>query len=107
MLALDRVQKKLPIRDEEIRHLKQSKLIEGRKPHFHVSAVVAAATNKKLEYIRTRAVDTAFMEERVIHWLTKFGEASRKDIDEMLLPNMGEALSEEQKGIRLAIFLVR
>ena len=97
VLALDRVQKKLPIPENAARHLRQSKLIEGRKPNFHVSAVVAAATDKKAEYIRMRAVDTPFMEERVVHWLTKVGSASRKDIDDMLLPNMGEVFSDEQK----------
>ena len=57
VLALDRVQKKLPIPEEAIVRLRRGKLIEGRKPAFHVSAVVAAATDNRAEYIRTRSLD--------------------------------------------------
>lgn len=42
VLALDRVQKKLPIPKEAVTRLKRMKLIEGRKPNYQVSATVAA-----------------------------------------------------------------
>lgn len=60
VLALDRVQKRLPIPDEAAARLRRGKLIEGRKPHFHVSAAVAEATASKADYIRTRGQDDAF-----------------------------------------------
>ena len=41
VIALDRVQKGLPLEDDAVRRLKRAKLIEGRKPHFHVSAAIA------------------------------------------------------------------
>lgn len=53
VLALDRVQKKLPIPDEAATRLRRSRLIEGRKPNYHVSAAVAEATANKADYIRT------------------------------------------------------
>ena len=55
VLALDRVQKKLPIPDEAAARLRRGGLIEGRKPNYHVSATVAEATASKADYIRTRA----------------------------------------------------
>jgi ATP-dependent DNA helicase RecG len=39
VLALDRVQKKLPIPDEAAARLRKAGLIEGRKPNHFVSAV--------------------------------------------------------------------
>lgn len=47
ILALDRVQKRLPIADEMIRRLRREGLIEGRKPNLHVSATVAKTTATK------------------------------------------------------------
>lgn len=44
VLALDRIQKRLPVSDEAIRKLRKDGLIEGGKPHIRVSSTVAAAT---------------------------------------------------------------
>lgn len=60
VLALDRIQKKLPIPDDAVARLKRMKLIEGRKPNYYVSAAVAEATANKADYIRTRAQDDEF-----------------------------------------------
>ena len=54
VLALDRMQKRLPITDDAIRRLRRNHLIEGRRPNIHVSARIAAATASKADYIRTR-----------------------------------------------------
>jgi len=66
VLALDRVQKQLPIPDEAVTRLKRAGLIEGRKPRFYVSASVAKATASKADYIRTRAQDDEFYAKLVI-----------------------------------------
>ena len=47
ILALDRVQKRLPLTDEMIKRLRRDGLIEGRKPNLHVSATVAKVTASK------------------------------------------------------------
>ena len=44
VLALDRIQKQLPVSDEAIRKLRKDGLIEGRKPHIRVSSTVTAVT---------------------------------------------------------------
>ena len=46
VLALDRVQKKLPIPDEAAAGLRRAGLIEGRKPNYHVSAQAEQKENK-------------------------------------------------------------
>lgn len=105
VLALDRVQKKLSIPDEAIRHLKQSKLIEGRKPNFHVSAIVADATDSRADYIRTRSLDDEHYKKLITDYLTKFGNASRGEIDEFLKEKLSNALDDYQKGRKIGNLL--
>jgi ATP-dependent DNA helicase RecG len=97
VLALDRVQKKLPIPASAVIRLKRHGLIEGRKPNFHVSAVVAKATAAKADYIRTRAQDDEFYLKLLIDYLYEYGEATRAEIDKLLLGKLSDALNETQK----------
>jgi ATP-dependent DNA helicase RecG len=97
ILALDRVQKKLTISDGALTHLRRAKLIEGRKPHLHVSAQVAAVTGNKADYIRTRSLDDAHYARLLTDYLQQFSSASRSDINQFLLPKLSDALTEEQK----------
>jgi ATP-dependent DNA helicase RecG len=106
ILALDRVQKKLPLNDEGVlRHLRKAGLIEGRKPNFHVSATVAEATGSKAEYIRTRGFDDAHYKEMILGLLRKFGSASRQEIDRLLAGKLSDALDEEQKQNKISNLL--
>ena len=95
--ALDRVQKNLEIPDAKIKQLRRAKLIEGRKPNLHVSAKVAAATSSKSTYIKNRAFDDQHYTDMIIEFIKKYGAASRKDIDDLLLTKLSDALSETQK----------
>jgi len=97
VLALDRVQKKLPIPEEAVTRLRRAGLIEGRKPHFHVSASVAKVTASKADYIRTRAQDDEFYAKLLTDYLGKFGEASRAEINNLLLGKLSDALTDAQK----------
>lgn len=97
ILALDRVQKRLPLSDPMIKRLRRGSLIEGRKPNFHVSASVAGATASKADYIRTRAQDDDYYAKLIVDYLSKFGGASRKEIDDLLLDKLSSALNQVQK----------
>lgn len=97
VLALDRVQKRLPVDDAVARRLRSAGLIEGRKPHYHVSAAVAQATAAKADYIRMRAQDDVFYAKLLTDYLDKFGEATRAEINRLLLGKLSEALTLEQK----------
>lgn len=107
VLALDRVQKKLPIPDEAAARLRKAGLIEGRKPNYFVSAMVAAATASKADYIRTRGQDDEFYAKLITDYLAKFGEASRADINKLLLDKLSEALTEKQKGNKISSLLTK
>lgn len=97
ILTLDRVQKKLPIPDEAAGRLRKAGLIEGRKPNFYVSALVADATASKADYIRTRAQDDEFYAKLLADYLQRFGYVDRTEINKLLMVKLSDALSEEQK----------
>lgn len=105
IFALDRVQKKLPLDDAMVKHLRRAKLIEGHKPNLHVSAAVAMATASKANYIRTRTQDDEFYAKLITDYLVKFRSASRKEIDTLLLDKLSDALDAEQKENKIGNLL--
>jgi ATP-dependent DNA helicase RecG len=105
VLALDRVQKQLPITEEAARHLRRHHLIEGRKPRFFISASVATATSQKAHYIRTRPFDDLHYGEMITGYLREFHEASRKEIDGLLWGKLSEALDDSQKKNKIGNLL--
>lgn len=107
ILALDRVQKRLPLPDAMIKSLRRSGLIEGRKPNLHVSATVAKVTSNKAEYIRTRAQDDDYYCKLITDYLKKFGKASREEIDKILLNKLSDVLDEKQKLNKVANLLTK
>lgn len=107
VLTLDRVQKKLPIPDESATRLRKAGLIEGRKPNFHVSALVADVTASKVDYIRTRAQDDEFYAKLLTDYLTRFGQADRGEINKLLMDKLSDALNEEQKEDKIGNLLTK
>ena len=107
ILALDRVQKKLQIPDEAAGRLRKAGLIEGRKPNFHVSALVANATASKVDYIRNRAQDDAFYAKLLTDYLERFGQADRAEINKLLINKLSDALSDEQKEGKIGNLLTK
>ncbi len=105
ILALDRVQKKFPIPDEAAGRLRKAGLIEGRKPNFYVSALVANATASKADYIRTRAQDDEFYAKLLTDYLANFGQANRAEINKLLMGKLSDALSPAQKEDKIGNLL--
>lgn len=107
ILALDRVQKRLPVNDEAIARLRKAKLVEGRRPHLRVNADIAAITGSKAEYIRRRAQDDAHYSRLVVDYLTQYGGASRKEIDDLLGKYLPDALDAKQQRAKVTNLLTR
>ena len=107
VLALDRVQKGLPIPNEAIARLRKAKLVEGRKPRLYVSATVADVTDTRAEYIQTRALDDDYYATLIIEYLTKFELAPRSEIDALLRGKLPDGLSEAQKTNKVRNLLSR
>lgn len=105
ILALDRVQKKLPLPDDAVTRLRRAGLIEGRRPHLHVAADVAAVTASKADYIRTRAQDDDHYIKMITDYLAKFTSATRKEIDALIKDKLSEALDDRQKAAKVSNLL--
>lgn len=105
VLALDRVQKKLPIRAEAVAHLRKAKLIEGRKPHLRIAEAIAGATDRLADYVRTRPQTDAHYAALVVDFLQRNGSASRADVDAVLVSLLPEMLTAQQKRNKVANLL--
>lgn len=98
VLLLDRVQRRRPLSKEQIRELKAIKLIEGRAPNYFISSKVADWTQQKANYIHNRGLDDAYYQKLVIEYLEKYGQATRQELDDLLLAKLPAVLDAEQKA---------
>lgn len=97
VLLLDRVQKGQPLRANEVKSLRAAGLIEGRAPNYLISSKVADWTAQKAKYIRNRGLDDGYYKQLVTEYLQKYGRASRKELDDLLLPKLPDVLDARQK----------
>lgn len=107
VLALDRVQKGLPIAAEARARLRRARLVEGRAPHVRVSSTVAVAAGTEAEYVQARATENAHLAQLVENLISQFGPASRKQIDRVLDRYVDENLTESQRRARVSNLLTR
>ncbi len=106
-LAIDLLQKgqDRQIDDGTLKHLRKEGLVEGRKPHLHIAANIAAATGEKAEYIRARAFDDTWYSDLVLNYLREFGTASKADIYGLLEPKLSDLMNDSQKSKKLGKLL--
>lgn len=98
VLLLDRVQKGGSISAAEAKVLREMGLIEGRAPRYFISAKVADAVDQKAKYIHQRGLSDSYYQQLVLDFLCKYGQATRADLDELLLRKLPDVLSEAQKA---------
>ncbi|HJS00195.1 MAG TPA: RNA-binding domain-containing protein [Flavobacterium sp.] len=97
VVLLDRVQKSFPITDDEMKHLKNLGLVEGRKPNLHISSSIAKVTGDKASYIRKRGIDDEYCKKIILDYLIEFKEAKKDDFEKILLDKLPEVLDINQK----------
>lgn len=97
IIILDKVAKQKSISDEQARILKAKKLIEGRKPNYHISSNVASITGEKAGYMKQRGIDDKYCQKMILDYLNKFKQGTKKDFDELLLDKLPDVLDEKQK----------
>lgn len=105
VILLDSVQKNIKITRELSNFLKKQKLIEGRYPNLFVSAKIASAAGEKTKYIKNRAFDDAYYKQMINAYIEKYGSASRKDIDDLLMDKLSDALDKSQKKTKIGNLL--
>ena len=98
VLLLDRVQKGQGLTPKEAKVLRSEGLIEGRAPNYLISSKVADWTAQKAKYIHNRGFDDSYYKQLVIEYLQKYNKASRKELDDLLLPKLPEVLDAEQRA---------
>lgn len=97
ILLLDKVQKKKPLTDEEIAHLRAKGFIEGRKPNVHISSNLAHETAQQTAYMRQRGIDNEYCRKMIVDYLANFKTGTREDFEQVILDKLPDVLSETQK----------
>ncbi len=81
--------------------LRRQGLIEGRKPHYFVSAKVAAATDTGASYTRSKGLEKQKLKEFILQHLREFGPVLRIKLEELLFEMLPADLTEKKKETRL------
>jgi ATP-dependent DNA helicase RecG len=97
VIALDKVQKGQNVTEAEAKLLRKKGLVEGKRPNLSVAAKIAEITGTQAAYIRNLELDKEHYKELVLKYLSKFSQASSKQIEELLLSKMPDLLTREQK----------
>lgn len=98
VFLLDRVQKHGQLTKEDAAELRALKLIEGRAPNYFISAKVADWAGQKARYIHNRGLDDGYYRKLVTDYLEQYGQATRKEMDELLLGKLPDILDATQKA---------
>ena len=107
VLALDTIQKGSLPDDESLLSLRKQGLVEGRKPNFHVTAEIAAATDSEAEYIRHRAFDDRYFCDLIVDYLKTFGSGKRPKFNRLLESKVSDLLTPAQKRGKIDRLLKR
>ena len=105
IVLLDRVQKGVRLEKDALAFLRKRGLVEGRVTNLMISAKIAAATNQRAEYIKTRAANDNNFRRMILDYLGQWKSASREDINKLLLDKLPKGMSEEQKYTKISALL--
>lgn len=97
IIMLDKLQKHKKLSPDEVLILKSKNLIEGKKPHYHISATIAQTTGQKALYLKNKGFDKKTCCTWIIKGIEDHGFLSRKDIDDLILDNLSNLMSLDQK----------
>lgn len=107
VLALDHVQKGRPISDSALRRLRNKHLVEGRRPHLRVSAVVADATGTRASYLQARGQSDEYCCALITDYLKRHERASRATLDSIVFPALSSDLTDEQRNNKVKNLLAK
>jgi len=94
---LDKVQKHQHIPDDVALLLKKRRLIEGRKPNFHISRQVAKLTNSEAQYTKMKGLDDDYYKSLILAALKQHGPQKIAFFKELLFDKLPDLLTEYQK----------
>ena len=105
VVALDAIQKGRRIERDMAVRLRKQKLVEGRYPKLYIASRLAEKTNRVEEYLEAKGYDDAFYMQKVLEFICMRKEATREEIDGLLLKHLSTVLTEEQKKRKIANLL--
>lgn len=94
---LNRVQLERRLTDEEIKYLRKNGLVEGRKNALTISKPLAQKVGQVASYTLNKGFDDEYYRDLIIKALRQHGSLSRKDVDDLLIKKLPDALDEKQK----------
>jgi ATP-dependent DNA helicase RecG len=101
VIMLDRIQKKMKLEQAAYEMLKKERLIEGRKPNYHIAGTIAGITGQKAEYIKNRGFKDSHYKQMVLDFLQQYKEAGKQDIDQLLKDILPGVLNEKQRANKI------
>lgn len=107
IILLDKVQKRKPLTDAELEHLRKRKLVEGRKPNVFFSLGVAQKIKRKAEYTKNKGFDRQYYLDLILTALRQHGELDRAELDELLLNKLPDSLDAKQKKSKVSYLLTQ
>jgi ATP-dependent DNA helicase RecG len=108
IILLDKVQKQKEISENEFKHLKKLKCVEGRRPNIYLSYNIVESTNDKslqVEYLANRSFDDSYFKDMIIEYLKKFGDTKRSTIESLIIPKLSVVLTDVKKKNKVANLL--
>lgn len=108
IILLDKVQKHKEISENEFKHLKKLKCVEGRRPNIYLSYNIIETTNDKslqAEYLANRSFDDSYFKDMIIEYLKKFGDTKRSTIESLIIPKLSAVLTDVKKKNKVANLL--
>jgi ATP-dependent DNA helicase RecG len=97
IMALDKVQKKQTLSEDEEKRLKAKSLIEGRKPNFYIAKPIAQTTGQKASYSKNKAFDKQYYIDLICKAIKEHGSLTRKDINELLWNKLPDWMDDNQR----------
>jgi len=101
VFLVDRVQKKLPLEKDAIKHLRDLKVIEGRAPNVYLTANIAAIIETESEYIRNKGFDDEAYKKWILEYLTQYKKASKMQVKRLLWEKLPDILNSRQKESKI------
>ncbi len=101
VMLLDQVQKEMRISREDHRYLKVRGLVEGRYPNLMVAESIAKVTGDTDRYVLKRGFNKQYYLDLILALVREHGPVGRKEIDQVLMSQLPDRLTDEQKQIRV------
>ena len=105
MELLSRIQMHKSLTDYEIAYLRKRKLVEGRKNALYIAKTVASNIGKKADYTKNKGLDDKYYRDLLSNFIKQHKKVSRKDVDDLLLTKLPDALTEKQKMTKIGHLL--